>query len=241
MASLKRGTIIASIFVLVGFVISSCDLRYSTPPAVTDTPNPNSLFASPIAQTPSMSDVEIFGTGTALALTGTPVGGVPTQTLGVPAAGSVTPTPIISINPTFTSTATLAVGGGATSAATYGPLPTSAPVGSRPSTYTLRKGEFPFCIARRFDIDPSALLSLNGLSSGDIYYPNLTLKIPQSGSFPGTRALRNHPATYTVASSDETVYGVACIFGDVDPAAIAQANGISADAALTAGKQLSIP
>src|ERR1044071_9542800 len=157
MASLKRGTIIASIFVLVGFVISSCDLRYSTPPAVTDTPNPKSLFASPIAQTPSMSDVEIFGTGTALALTGTPVGGVPTQTLGVPAAGSVTPTPIISINPTFTSTATLAVGGvatsGATNAATYGPLPTSAPVGYRPATYTLQPGEFPYCIARRFDVN----------------------------------------------------------------------------------------
>ncbi len=237
MASLKRGTIIASILMLVAVVTSSCDLRYSTAPATTDTPNPNSLFASPIAQTPSMSDVEIFGTGTALALTGTPLGGVPTQTLSAPVAGSVTPTPIISINPTFTSTATLAVSGGATT----GPLPTSAPVGSRPSTYTLRKGEFPFCIARRFDVDPDALLSMNGLSSGDIYYPTLTLKIPQSGSFPGTRALRNHPTTYTVAASDETVYGVACLFGDVDPAAIAQANGISADAALTAGKQLSIP
>lgn len=226
---------------LVAVVTSSCDLRYSTPPAVTDTPNPNSLFASPIAQTPSMSDVEIFGTGTALALTGTPVGGVPTQTLGVPVAGSVTPTPLISTIPGFTSTATLAVGGGATSAATYGPLPTSAPVGYRPATYTLQPGEFPYCIARRFDVNPDDLLSINGLANGSIYYPNLALKIPQSGNFPGTRALRTHPTTYTVASSGETIYGVACLFGDVDPAAVAQANNVSPGAPLTAGKQLSIP
>ena len=50
-----------------------------------------------------------------------------------------------------------------------------------------------------------------------------------------------HPTTYTVLASDETVYGVACKFGDVDPAAIAQANGISVDAALAAGQSLSIP
>jgi hypothetical protein len=44
-----------------------------------------------------------------------------------------------------------------------------------------------------------------------------------------------------VASSSETVYSVACLFGDVDPAAIAQANNISPGAALTVGQQLSIP
>ena len=62
-----------------------------------------------------------------------------------------------------------------------------------------------------------------------------------TAGFPGTRALRNHPATYTVAASDETVYSIACLFGDVDPSAIAQANNISPGAALSAGQQLSIP
>jgi LysM repeat protein len=141
---------------------------------------------------------------------------------------TLTPTPLVSINPT----ATLAV---------RGTLPTSVPVGSRPASYTLQNGEFPYCIARRFDINPDDLLSINGLSSGNVYYPNLTLKIPQSGSFPGTRALRNHPATYTVAASNETIYSIACLFGDVDPAAIAQANNVSPGAALTSGQQLSIP
>jgi len=241
MANMKRGAIVVSTLMLIAVIISACNQPYSQQPSVTNTPiDPNSLFATPIGQTPSMSDVEVFGTGTALALTGTPLADIATQTPSTPvdatsqsltaSVASVTPTPLVSINPT--STSTLAVSG---------TLPTAVPVGSRPSTYTLQKGEFPYCIARRFDVNPDDLLSLNGLASGNVYYPNLTLKIPQSGSFPGTRALRNHPATYTVAASDETIYGVACLFGDVDPSAIAQANSISPGAALTSGQQLSIP
>ena len=234
MASMKRGAVAASTLVLIAVIASACNQPYSQAPSVTSTSiNPTSLFATPIAGTPeiTMSDIANFGTSTALAQTGTPAE-VATQTLAVgvaPSDLSATPTPLVSLN--ATSTATLAVSG---------TLPTSAPVGSRPASYTLQKGEFPYCIARRFDVDPGQLLSLNGLSNGDIYYPNLTLKIPQSGSFPGTRALRNHPGTYT-ASSGDTVYGVACAFGDVDPAAIASANNISVGTALTSGQQLSIP
>jgi LysM repeat protein len=117
---------------------------------------------------------------------------------------------------------------------------TSVPVGSRPSTYTLQEGEFVFCLARRFDVDPDQILTLNGLSDGQLVYPGTVLKIPQSGSFPGQRALLNHPTTYT-ASSGESLYSVACKFGDVAPDSIATANGISVGATLTGGQQLSIP
>jgi len=235
MASMKRGAVVASTLMLIAVIASACNQPYSQAPSVTNTPiNPTSLFTTPGTPEITMSDIANFGTQTAMAQTGTPQA-VPTQTLSVgvtPQDLSATATPIVATNPAFTSTATLAVNG---------TLPTSAPVGTRPTEYPLHKGEFPYCLARRFDVNPDTLLSLNGLSSGNIYYPNRTLKIPQSGSFPGTRALRNHPATYTVSSSDETVYGVACLFGDVDPAAIATANNISVDAALTVGKQLSIP
>jgi LysM repeat protein len=122
-----------------------------------------------------------------------------------------------------------------------GTQPTPLPPGSRPSSYTLQRGEFPYCIARRFDVNPEQLLTANSLTRGDIYYPNLTLTIPASaGPFPPPRALRTHPATYTAVTGD-TVYGVACKFGDVDPAAIAAANNISVSSALTAGQSLSIP
>jgi LysM repeat protein len=238
MASMKRGAVVASTLMLIAVIASACNQPYSQAPSVTNTPiNPTSLFATPIGGTPeiTMSDIAIFGTSTALAQTGTPLA-VETQTLGAgvtPQDLSATATPLVAVNPAFTSTATLAVNS---------TLPTSAPVGSRPASYTLQKGEFPYCLARRFDVDPGDLLARNNLTTAQAY--NLStgtvLSIPQSGSFPGTRALAAHPTTYTV-SSGETIYGVACKFGDVDPAAIATANNISVDAALTAGKQLSIP
>jgi len=243
MASMKRGVAIASTLMLISVIASACNQPYSTPP-VTAT----SLFSTPIGQTPNitMSDVANFGTSTALAAqSGTPLV-VETQTQG-PAAATQdlsTPTPVVSTN--AASTATLAIVG-TQSVATQsvgtqsGPVATSAPVGARPAEYTLHRGEFPYCIARRFDVDPEALLTLNGLSNGNIVYPGRTLRIPQSGSFPGQRALRSHSPTYTVSSSGETLYSVACLFGDVNPEAIAALNNISVDAALTTGQQLSMP
>lgn len=234
MARIKRGATIASMLVLLALVISACKTPYSTPPPVTNTPiGTNSLFETPLTPDITMSDVANFGTSTALASSsGTPQS-IATQTLSISTqdlSASATPTVLGTINPALTSTtATLA-------------LPTSAPVGTRPTEWTLKKGEFPYCIARRFDVDPEALLSLNGLASGTIFYPNRTLRIPQTGSFPGTRALRTHPASYTVASASETVYSIACLYGDVRPEDIARASNLaSADVALTSGQQLSIP
>jgi hypothetical protein len=53
--------------------------------------------------------------------------------------------------------------------------------------------------------------------------------------------LASHPTTYSVLSGDETIYSIACKFGDIDPATIASANSISVSAKLTAGQQLQIP
>jgi LysM repeat protein len=105
----------------------------------------------------------------------------------------------------------------------------------------LQDGEFPYCIARRFNVDPEELLALSGLSGDGNYPPGTVLKIPQNSTFPGERSLRTHPASYTVSSSSETIYSIACLFGDVDPAAIAQRNGLSASATLTVGQVLNIP
>ncbi len=117
-------------------------------------------------------------------------------------------------------------------------VPTSTP--GRPATYTLQKGEFPYCIARRFDVDPAQLLSMNGLTNNQLLQPGLQLTIPSTGSFPGTRALRAHPTTYTV-QLDDTIFKVACYFGDLDPTAIAAANGLALTSPLTTGQSLLIP
>jgi len=242
MARIKRGALIVSILMLVMVTVSACDLRYSTPPAATNTPLSQNFFSTPIAQTPSMSDVEIFGTGTALALTGSPVPGAATNTpAGVtPQAPTNTPTPAVNVptNPTLTPTATLAVSNPTAS----GPTATLIPSGSRPATYTLQNGEYPYCIARRFNVDPDELLAANGLVDSQTVYAGKVLTIPQTGNpFPGSRMWHNHPDTYTVDFSSETVNSIACYYGDIDPALIAQTNGISVSASLTVGQRLTIP
>ena len=244
MASIKRSAVVGTTLMLIAVIASACNQPYSQQPSITSTPiNPTSLFATPIAQTPAgMGDVELFGTGTALALSGTPAS-IATQTLGPEVVGpqdtgaTATPTPLVAVN----ATSTLAISA-PTSGVASGPLPTSLPVGVRPPEYLLKPGEFPFCIARRFDVDPSELLRINGLSSGEIFYANRTLKIPQSGSFPGTRARNPHPAgtVYTVRSANETIYSVACYYGDVDPGAIATANNLQGTS-LNLNQQLNIP
>lgn len=126
-----------------------------------------------------------------------------------------------------------------------GPAPTAVVVPTAtpgiPSTYTLQGGEHPFCIARRFNVDPGELLRANGLAVNSTVFPGTTLNIPQSGNpFPGTRALQPHPTTHTVQSS-ETINAIACQYGDVDPNAIAFANGLAAPYNLSAGQTLQIP
>jgi len=237
MSRTNRGLTIASTLLLVAVLLSACEQPYSTPPAVTNTPiDPNSFFSTPIPDQPSnMQDVENITTQTAIAGGASPTPGVgPTATLAVGAA-SVTPTPIIALNPTNT----------ATQAVVVAPTSTSAPSGSKPSTYVLKNGEFPYCIARRFNVDPDQLLSLSGLSSAqaDSLSAGTVLTIPQSGSFPGDRSWHDHPATFTVGTTydTDTVYGVACYYGDIAPSDIATKNGISVDATLTAGQVLTIP
>ncbi len=250
MARIKRGALIASSLLLVTLILSACNQPYSQAPSVTNTPiNPNSLFATPLGQPTNMNDVQNFATGTALAIQGgTSVAGVETATPmanTTPVEGgspTITPTAMIAIptDAVTTATATLAVASTNQAAATSGVVNTSVPVGSRPATYTLQPGEFVYCLARRFDVDPDQILTLNGLSDGTTIYPGTVLKIPQSGSFPGTRALRNHPTTYT-ASAGDTLYSVACEFGDVDPQSIATTNGLSLSTTLSSGQTISIP
>lgn len=141
-----------------------------------------------------------------------------------------TPTATVELSPTPEPTATT----------TLAPTPET----SVPSSYTLHEGEWPYCLARRFDIDPAALLAANGLSEAEANNlsvgTNLTIPTDQIGTFGEARALRSHPSTYVVSGTD-TWYSIACQFGDVYPEAIAGANGRSLDDALTGGEQIHIP
>jgi len=228
----KSSWILLSIIVLGTVVASACTQTYSQAPLSTPTLIPTGLFVSPFPSTQdAVKIVADLGTQTAMAKTAQ-AGGTTNPT--TPQADTTpqlnalgTPEPA-TVEPATTEAAPYATssGGGA---------------GSRPATYTLQQGEFPYCIARRFNVNPSDLLSANGLSDGSVLYPGRTLTIPQTGSFPGDRSLHNHPDTYTVDTSDATLYSVACYYGDVFPQDIAGANGLSPSSSLNVGQQLKIP
>lgn len=256
MRNKKRSMLIILIFVITTMMISACTQSLSSAPIATSTALPAGLFISPLpsAENP-MAMIEEFAKQTAAAQTTVANGGTPvtpqaittgtvitpqsgvTSTPGVPTSG----TPVAPGTPTNAIPPTPPAATGLTPAVISGPTTAPLPAGVRPPTYILQNGEWPYCIARRFDVNPDALLSASGLTSPDLYYPGLKLTIPKSSAFPGPRSLASHPTTYSVLSGDETVYSVACKYGDVYPDAIASANGISASAKLTAGQALKIP
>jgi len=227
----KKLSLIFTLSLAAMLLLVSCQRAASQAP-LTSLATPTGTIASAAEQTAGMGQVQMIGTTqmiqtmTAMSQAIIPGGSLPTTTLIgtlntftlVPPTGVAT-TPAPGITPVVI-------------------VPTATP--GRPATYTLMPGEFPYCIARRFNVDPDNLLALNGLNEGQILQPGLVLRIPQTGSFPGTRALHSHPTTYTVAV-DDTIYSVACYFGDLDPTSIAAANGLSLSSTLTTGRVLNIP
>lgn len=230
--------IVRVLIVVLALALSACTRAASSAPTGTATPKAN--FPKPVA-TSGMNAIEIAGTQTAVA-----TGGLPMPTSGTPLSGvhpTATPaaenlTPVVTPPAELTS---LPSPTSALAANTPLPAPTTGPI-SRPATYALHEGEFPYCLARRFNINPDELLALNGLSSSQGYYaPGANLIIPQAGSaFPGQRALMAHPAQHIVIAG-ETIYSVACKFGDVDPVSIVTVNNLSGNFNLTAGTTIQIP
>ena len=233
--------IVIIFFALLVLTLSACERVASTP-----LPTQDANFPA-VAPTSEMSMVEQVATQTAMALTGTPQGGQPQTDAGTPVA-IPTFTPLAGVSQPNVVDATATPQGGVPVVATALPSPTpggqtttnnQVPVGGN---YTLQKGEFPYCIARRYNLNPDDLLAVNGLSKFQDYYaPGTVLKLPASGTgFPGARSLKTHPAAYTVQSGD-TIYSIACEFGDVDPMTIATTNNLPAPYTLTVGAQINIP
>lgn len=119
--------------------------------------------------------------------------------------------------------------------------PVNTPVITRPATYTLQRGEWPLCIARRYDLDHSSFLALNGMNMYSEPGVGTVLQIPSTGSWSaGPRSLQPHPTTYTVSATD-TVYTIACRFGDVAPESILAVNGFDDPSDIQPGTTINIP
>lgn len=251
MARKKSIFFLVTAFIFMALVSTGCERSYAPINETLATPTLESGEAFPEELPSDMEDVFAIGAQTATAEALNAMGETP------PADGAATATPAAedseltpeSAATDETPTATGEVASPTSTAPvldpTETPVPTTEPVDTNnlPSNYTLRKGEFPYCIARRFNVNPSELLSLNGISSTGArdLQPGLTLVIPQTGNpFPYTRARNTHPVTYVVPETT-TVYDIACFFGDVDPAKIISLNSISNPDSVAAGTSLQIP
>lgn len=223
---MKKYPKLALLVVMVLFLsLTACTLKASTPQAATKAPTEQPV--------PGITgDLTAFGTQTAVAQ----------ATNGTP------PQVIVS---TETPPGPSESGGGQQASATpqgqtqnqpQSQPAANTPVISRPTTYSLQKGEWPICIARRYNLDLSQLFSMNGMNMNSKPGVGTVLKIPSGGSWSanyGSRSLRPHPASYTVASGD-TIYSIACRYGDVAPDSILAVNGISAND-IKPGLKLNIP
>jgi LysM repeat protein len=225
----KRFLSIVVIVIIAASMLAACSRSASKSPSQI-TPTTKGNFPS-LGKTPQVGQQDAIKTQTAIAK----------QNLN-PILGQATATPIpqpVAVKPSATKAPAVVQPTAVPAVPAEGvAVPTVTP--GKPATYTLQKGEFVYCIARRFNVNPATMLSLNNLSTGSYVYEGMTLKIPQSGKFPDTLALKKHPATYTVVSGD-TIYTVACKFGDVEPWAIAMANGLQSPYTLTVGAVINIP
>ena len=126
----------------------------------------------------------------------------------------------------------------------------SAGTASLPSSYILQRGEFPYCIARRLDLDPAELLTMNSLQAQRVFFTGSVLQIPQTGRrFPGVSNLLTHTAADLVSSSTETLNSVIWVrqgkdtlaLGNVTGAMVLQSMPLVAFGMLTTGWQLPDP
>ena len=226
--------LLATVILIVG--LTACERPASKAPQSASSPTvPEGEFPLPGVTDDVMGQLESFATQTAIALTGgTPPAPPPATAATTPGAPAPTGAAAQPTSAPATS-APQAV----SPANTPLPYPTATP--GKPSSWTLKAGEHPYCIARRFDVNPTDLLDASGLAAGGNYSAGTVLTIPKGGrDFPGGRSLKDHPDTYTVGSKD-TIFSIACEYGDADPYAIAAANGLSAPYKLTNGQKLYIP
>ena len=62
--------------------------------------------------------------------------------------------------------------------------------------YIVKKGDTVYEVARKYNVDPSQLLKLNGLNKDDYIYPNGELVVPRSGT------------SFYITSEGDTLNGV---------------------------------
>jgi len=228
---MRRITPFVTGIILLGLCLAACNRPISVTKRSSATPVPPTL--DELSMTRTAIAGPIIATLTAAELT---PASLTQKTPVVPTIETPT-TPVVTVEVVTVVPVTPAV---KATVATQKPAAVQ-PVTILPDVYRLQSGEFPACLARRFNIDLGQLMWVNGFCCRQIFYPGQGVIIPDNPlPFRGGRALHLHPATYRVCPGD-TIYKVACFFGDVDPIYLAQFNGLTPPYRLHAGQILDIP
>ena len=160
---------------LIVITLSACVRPASTPPEGSADTTTTADFPVPGTADDVMSQLESLATQTAIAMQGgtpqvQPTAMVATQIAPTAAVIDVTQPTALPASPEPTQQQVV--------------VPTATP--GLPATWTLQTGEFPYCIARRYNVNPNEMLELSGLSAGSTYTAGTVLKIPKTGNtFPG--------------------------------------------------------
>jgi murein DD-endopeptidase MepM/ murein hydrolase activator NlpD len=94
--------------------------------------------------------------------------------------------------------------------------------------YVAKAGDSLWSIANKFDLDVNTLIGCNRMGDMNVLKPGITLRIP------------NQDGIFVTVKAGDTLKGLADRL-EVFPEAVASANGLSLDGALTAGKSLFVP
>jgi len=187
--NIKRTCVVVVLILLVaGLAACTRSLTPSDKATQTSPEDVASEEVTPAAGTEVMGQLFLLATQTAMARLGISVEELPeVSTEGAPTE----------VAPDTNETATVEGQVQDTTTAPT-PKPTKVAVPSatpgKPDTYTLQKGEFPFCIARRFDVNPHEMLRVSGI------VPNTTLQ-------PGTELKSNIPWKSHLARASHYLYG----------------------------------
>lgn len=227
----KRIYLLMAVVVMIALVLAGCNLPASQAPAATST----SSVPFPVATNNALVQDILRQTLTAAAANTTPLPteAISTQAVSTGAVATLSQqTPAVDLTSAALTATSTPIGIGT-------PYPT--PTAGRPSTYTIHQGEFCYCLARRYNIDPATLINANPVCKSSALTVGTVITLPLSASsYPGTRALISHPTTYTARYGD-TIYSIGCYYGDVDPNTLAAANGLTSPFTLTPGQTLNIP
>ena len=225
----KKIYLLMAVVVMTAMVLAGCNLPASESPTATST----SAVPFPVATNNALVQDILRQTLTAAAANTTPL---PTEAISTQAVSTTSSQTGSVATADMTEEALLA-----TSTPTGIAVAYSTPTPGYPSTYTIHQGEFCYCLARRYNIDPAALINANPVCKSSALTVGTTITLPLSAAaYPGPRALIAHPTTYVVRYGD-TIYSIGCYFGDVDPNTLAAANGLSSPYTLTPGQTLNIP